>query len=294
MTDADDAINWAEFDPLLDAAIEEDAARADATTRALVPEGLRARALVVARERGVVCGLPLAARLVERFDPALRFEAAVGDGDAVWPGVTVARLDGRAASILSLERTMLNFLQRLSGIASLTARFVEAVAGTGALIYDTRKTAPGWRALEKYAVRCGGGRNHRMDLASEVLIKDNHLALLGAAGPQAVREAVERARAACPGLAVEVEVEDMAQLQAALEAAPEVVMADYMTPEQVRAAAELLRRRFGTAERPLLEVSGGVTLQNVAAYAAAGADRIAVGALTHSAPALDLAVEMAP
>lgn len=283
-------MRWEEFDWLLDAALVEDRAREDVTTRALVPEGRMARAVVRAGAAGVVCGLPLAHRIAERFDKRLRFEECTADGERVRPGGAVARLEGPAASILAVERPMLNFLQRLSGISTLTARYVEAVAGTEARVYDTRKTTPGWRALEKWAVRCGGGCNHRMDLAEQALIKDNHLALMGASR---VRAAVERVRRANPGVPVEVEVEDMAQLEEALSAGPDMILLDNMTPDEVRRAVEFVREKSAGA-RPQVEASGGITLQNVAAFARAGADRISVGALTHSAPAFDLSLEVLP
>jgi len=288
-------MEWETLDWLLDRALEEDAARDDATTRALVPPERRATARLVAREAGVVAGLPLAQRLVARLDADVRFEARVADGDTVRPGAELARLDGLAGSILSVERVMLNFLQQLSGMASLAARFVERVEGTNARIYDTRKTVPGWRELAKYAVRCGGGTNHRMHLADGVLIKDNHLALMGSGG---VREAVRGARAANPRLTIEVEVETLQQLEEALAAAPDIILLDNMTPEQVREAAQMAREsadeQVSGGEPPRLEASGSIDLSNVRAYAQAGADRISIGALTHSAPALDLALEIAP
>jgi nicotinate-nucleotide pyrophosphorylase (carboxylating) len=190
---------------------------------------------------------------------------------------------------------MLNFLQRLSGIATTTAWFVEAVRGTGAAILDTRKTTPGWRRLEKYAVRCGGGLNHRPDLAEMALIKDNHLALLagGPAGVEAVRQAVERVRGACPDVPIEVEVETRAQFEAALEARADIILLDNMSPQEVAECAQIATARRGPQSRPLLEASGGITLENVAAYAEAGADRISVGALTHSLPAFDYSLEIA-
>ncbi len=285
-------MEWAQFDWLLDAALEEDAARNDVTTRALVPEDLDAEAEVRAGAEGVICGLSLAGRLAARFDLRVSFEERRRDGDRVEPGVALARLSGPAASILSVERTMLNFLQRLSGVATLTARFVEQVRGTGARIYDTRKTTPGWRRLEKYAVVCGGGCNHRMDLGDEALIKDNHLALTAAQSAENVRRAVEKVRAACPGLRVEVEVEDLAQLESALAAGPDVIMLDNMTPDQFRQAVSVVAAKCAEGSRPLLEASGAITLANASAYATAGADRISIGALTHSAPALSLSLEI--
>ena len=284
-------MDWTRFDWLIDAALAEDEARRDATTLALVPEGLAVRAEVRARRDAVVCGLPLARRLAGRFDPLLAFEECVRDGSPLSAGQAAARLAGPAASVLAVERVMLNFVQHLSGVATLTARFVQAVRGTPARIYDTRKTTPGWRELEKYAVRCGGGCNHRMSLADRALIKDNHLALLDRAGPDAAADAVRRLRKARPGLTVMVEVQDLDQLEAALAEGPDVILLDNMTPQQVREAAHLARRVAGEG-RPPLEASGGITLENVRQFAEAGADRISVGALTHSAPAADLALDV--
>jgi nicotinate-nucleotide pyrophosphorylase (carboxylating) len=231
---------------------------------------------------------------VERFDAGLEFEACVRDGDRVAAGAVAARLSGPAGAILSVERTMLNFLRRLSGVATLTAAFVEKVRGTEAGIYDTRKTTPGWRALEKYAVRCGGGRNHRMDLSDMVLIKDNHLELMGRRprDPEAVREAVGKARQAWPGIPVQVEVEDTDQLEVALTAGPDYILLDNMTPQQTAEAVALVREKCAGGPRPQLESSGDITMDNVRAYAEAGVDRISLGALTHSAPALDLSLDV--
>jgi len=287
-------MNWQDFDWLIDAALAEDAADRDVTTRAVVAPQAAAEGTVRAEESGVICGLPLARRLAERFDARLAFEELAHDGDRIVPGQAVARLSGPAASILSVERTMLNFLQQLSGMATVTALFVEQARGTCARIFDTRKTIPGWRALSKYAVRCGGGENHRMDLAQQALIKDNHLAL-SAAGEQraaAVRRCLERVRAAAPGIAVEVEVEDQLELEAAIDAGADIILLDNMDPARVRQAVKLTERRCAGGTRPLLEASGGITLANVAQYAAAGVDRISVGVLTHSAPALSLSLEL--
>jgi len=212
--------------------------------------------------------------------------------------MVVATLAGPAASVLSIERTMLNFLQHLSGVATLTRRFVDAVRGTGAQILDTRKTIPGWRALQKYAVRCGGGVNHRTGLSDQVLIKDNHLRVVlraagrGVGAQGGIAGAVQKARQASEGLLLEVEVENLQQLREALTAGPDIVLLDNMRPGEVRRAAALVRACRAAGGRPLIEASGGVTLRNVRAYAEAGADRIAIGALTHSAPALDLSLRI--
>ena len=281
-------MNWNDFDPLLDAALTEDAVSLDATTRALVPGGLEVLGRVIAREEGVACGLALADRLVTRFGHGLSFKADVSDGDRVARGQVIAEVRGPAAPMLSLERAMLNFLQHLSGLACLTAQFAHAVHGTSAAIYDTRKTTPGWRELEKYAVTCGGGRNHRPHLAGAVLIKDNHLAL---ARDGDVAGAVRRARDAYPGLTVEVEVEDVDQLREALTAGPDIILLDNMTPAEVRRAVELTQE-ISPEDPPLLEASGGITLEDVRQYAEAGADRISIGVLTHSAPAMDISMEI--
>lgn len=289
-----------EIDWLLDAALREDRADDDVTTRALVSPDLRGDAGVVARRPGVLCGLPVCARLVSRFCTDLEFAARLEDGSAVQADRVVASLRGPVAAILTVERTLLNFLQRLSGIATLTARFVREVQGTAARIYDTRKTSPGWRRLEKYAVSCGGGRNHRMDLSEQVLVKGNHLRALqaagtaGANGPTArIATAVSRARESSPaGMTVEVEAESMDEVRAAVEAQADIILLDNMTPGQVSEAVALTRGLADEADRPLLEASGGITLDNVRKYAETGVDRISVGALTHSAPALDVSLDL--
>ncbi len=242
----------------------------------------------MARSPGVLAGLPVAERLAAEFELSEHWRAFRGDGDRVEAGTVVARLAGPMRSLLSMERIVLNFLQRLSGIATLTARFVAATEGTRAAIYDTRKTTPGWRALEKYAVRCGGGRNHRFGLHDAVLIKDNHLAWLRAAGLD-IAAAVATARANVPaGTVVEVEVDTLEQLDVALSCGPDIILVDNLGPE---ALAEAVRRRDARAPAVMLEASGGVSLETVAARAATGVDRISVGALTHSAPALDVAMD---
>ena len=286
-------MQWQQFDWLIEAALREDGARRDVTTDALVSADLRCKARMLAKGHGVICGLPLAARVCEVLDKELKLEPACEDGSPIEKGTEVARIAGPAAGLLKVERTLLNFVQRLSGIATLTRRFCDAVDGTGAEVFDTRKTTPGWRALEKYAVRCGGGRNHRMGLSDQVLIKDNHLALWLAQPGGDIAGAVSAARkAAGADMVVEVEVERLDDLEEALDAGADVVLLDNMTPEQVRTAAAVVRRKFPRGQRPLLEASGSINLENIRAYAEAGADRISVGALTHSAPALDVSLQM--
>jgi nicotinate-nucleotide pyrophosphorylase (carboxylating) len=270
----------ASLDRLLASALEEDLGSGDVTTLAVVDEGLAARAVFWAKASGVVAGLPVAARVLALVDPEVVFAPLVAEGAAVGPGTALARAEGRAASLLQAERVALNFLQRLSGVATLTARFV-AAAGGRAEILDTRKTTPGLRWLERYAVRLGGGRNHRFGLSDGILIKDNHVRAAGG-----VAAAVRRARARGPrGLRIEVECTTLEEVDAALQAGADIVLLDNMTPPLL---AEAVARVAGRART---EASGGVTLDNVAAVAATGVDAISVGALTHSAPALDISLE---
>lgn len=263
-------------------ALAEDIGPGDVTTMATMDVGTPCRGEIIAKAQGVIAGLRVAEIAFEQVDPQTRFEYASRDGDRVSPGTVIARLDGDAHAILSAERTALNFLQRMSGIATLTARYVEAVAGTAARICDTRKTAPGLRALDKYAVAAGGGANHRIGLFDGVLIKENHIRAAGGIG-QAVRLARERAHHL---LKVEVEVTSLSELEAALDARADVVLLDNMSVADVAAAVE------AAGGRCRLEVSGGVTLENVRAFAECGVDYISVGALTHSAPALDISLEI--
>jgi len=265
----------------------------DITSTATIPSHARGGACLVARSPGVLAGLAIVERLAAEFELGECWQPNLADGDTLVRGSLIARLAGSMRSLLSMERTALNFLQRLSGIATLTARFVAAAAGTRAAIYDTRKTTPGWRALEKYAVRCGGGFNHRLGLYDAVLIKDNHLAWLqSAAGPGArdpIPAAIGAARANTPrGTTIEIEVDSLEQLEIALGCAPDIILIDNFEPEQV---AEAVRRRDARAPLVQLEASGGVNLATVEALARTGVDRISIGALTHSAPALDLAMD---
>jgi nicotinate-nucleotide pyrophosphorylase (carboxylating) len=236
----------------------------------------------------VLAGLPLAGPVFRSLDPDADVTCHLEDGERVAAGSRVLTVRGLARAVLSGERTALNLLCHLSGVATLTAAFVEAAMATGVRILDTRKTLPGWRALEKYAVCCGGGENHRMDLADAAMVKENHLyAAFGRTGPDAIREAVTRCKAALPeGLPLYVEVENHEELEAAASAGASVLMLDGFDLGDIRRAVKTVRGL--PPPRPELEVTGGVTLENVAAFAAAGAQRISIGALTHSAPALDL------
>jgi nicotinate-nucleotide pyrophosphorylase (carboxylating) len=271
---------------LIDLALEEDLGRGDVTSEVIFPLEARASGRIIAKEPLVVAGVDVAREVFRRVDPEARFDAVVADGQLLSRGDTVAQVSGATRSLLSAERTALNFLQRLSGVATLTRRFVDAVAGTRAVICDTRKTAPGWRALDKRAVLAGGGANHRADLASGILIKDNHVAACGS-----VKAAVERARRRAPhSLRVEVEVTSIDQIDEALAAGAEVILLDNFDPQAVKAAVGQIATK--SAGKVVVEVSGGVNLDTVRAYAEAGPDRISVGALTHSPRAVDLSLEM--
>ena len=267
---------------LVRAALDEDDAFNDITTIATVLSDRRARATLRSRSAGVISGIPLAVEAFLQLDPKATIRIDCEDGHAVGADAPVLFVTGHARGVLSAERVALNFMQRMSGIATLTAKFVEAVAGTGAKILDTRKTTPGWRRLEKYAVRCGGGRNHRLNLGSAVLIKDNHLSALDGDIALAVRRARDLAR---PGTKVEVECDSLEQVRAAVEAGADIVMLDNMTPEQMRECVQLV------GKRAITEASGGVRLDTVRAIAESGVNWISVGALTHSAPSLDLGLD---
>ncbi len=263
-------------------ALDEDCAASDITSIATVVSDRRVRCAIVARQAGVIAGIPLAREAFRQRDPKVSVRAVVKDGQRVETATPVIFLTGHARGLLSAERVALNFMQRLSGVASLTARYVDVIKGTGAKILDTRKTTPGWRRLEKYAVRAGGGMNHRMDLSAAVLIKDNHLAALGGD----IELVVQRARKIAPaGTPVEVECDSLDQVRAALVAAADVIMLDNMSNSILRQAVELVDGRAVT------EASGGVTLDRVRSIAETGVDWISVGALTHSAMAMDLALD---
>ncbi|MBL9211336.1 MAG: carboxylating nicotinate-nucleotide diphosphorylase [Opitutaceae bacterium] len=271
-------------DHLIDLALDEDAGLGDVTSRAIFPAAHVSRAFIDAKQDLVLCGLAVAARVFARVDPGLQVKPLARDGDRVKPGARVLRIDGPTASLLTAERTALNFLQRLSGIATLARRFAEAVADTGVRIVDTRKTTPGWRALEKHAVRCGGCHNHRSSLGEHVLIKDNHIAAAGS-----LTRAVTLARAAAPHPAkIEVEAKTLAEVKEALRAGAEVILLDNMTPDLVRRAVAVI------AGAAVVEVSGGVRFATLRDYALPGVDVISIGALTHSATAVDLSLDLVP
>ncbi len=274
----------AALERVVEAGIAEDVGGGDVTSEAVVPPAARARGAVLLKQRGVVAGLDAVEAVFRRLDSDVRFAVALPDGDTAdeVPAV-VATVEGAARAILAGERLALNVAQRLSGIATLTSRYVAAVAGTGVAILDTRKTAPGLRVLEKRAVALGGGVNHRFGLHDAILIKDNHIAIAGG-----LPEAVAAARAYAPGLPVEVEARTADEVRAALASGAETILLDNMPLDRLRAAVALVAGRCRT------EASGGITLEDVRAVADTGVDAISVGALTHSAPALDLSLDVTP
>lgn len=277
------------YDPslaLIELALQEDLSRGDITSEATVPVDRTATAVMLAKQDGVISGIETARAVFARIDPEVQFTPLVSDGERVINGTQLARISGNARSILAAERTALNLIQRLSGVATITARYAERVAGTGATVIDTRKTAPGMRYLEKAAVRHGGGSNHRFDLGDAVLIKDNHLAAIG--GEHPIRDAVLAAKKRAPHTSkVEVEVVDLAGVQEALDAGADIIMLDNMGLDEMRRAVALVDGRA------LLEASGGITLETIREVAATGVDLISAGALTHSAPSLDISLDFA-
>ena len=271
---------------LIRQAIAEDLGQGDVTTEALIPETSQSKALVTAKARGIIAGTEVSKQVFLKVDPKLEVDILIKDGAEVKLGDVIARIEGRTASILKAERVALNFLQRLSGIASETARYVQAVKGLPVLITDTRKTSPGLRTLEKYAVRVGGGKNHRMHLADGILIKDNHIAALRRRG-LSIKEIVAKARhKASPELKIEVEVKTPEEAIQAAEAGADIVMLDNMNLKDMRQAVRLIKGRA------LIEASGGITLKSVRDVAETGVDLISIGALTHSPKALDISLEL--
>jgi len=280
-----ETLSQSEIQRLVRVALEEDVGSGDVTSLSTVPADSRARAVMVAREAAVISSLQFAVLAFKECDPNAQIELKTSDSKSVLPRTALMSIDGRARAILTAERVALNFVQRLSGIATLTAKFVDAVKGTKARILDTRKTTPGLRRAEKYAVACGGGQNHRFGLFDMVLIKDNHLAALRDAAPSAIAAAVTRAHKQYPKLKVEVETDRVEQVEQALAAGADFILLDNMSTDELRRAVELVQGRAKT------EASGGVNLSTVRQIAETGVDFISVGALTHSAPAVDIALD---
>lgn len=267
-------------------ALEEDVGRGDVTTEALISPSLKGKGTILAKSRGVLAGIHVAEITFEQVDASLHFERLIQDGMKVEPGDRIAVISGKAASILRAERVALNFLQHLSGVATATAKYVEAVSETKAKILDTRKTTPGLRLFEKYAVKMGGGQNHRTSLGDQVLIKDNHLIALRAQGVE-IGDAVRKARENTPlTMTIEVEVESVKEASEAVAAGADIILLDNMSVAEMKKAVKVTK---GLAQ---LEASGGITLQNVQVVAEAGVDYISIGALTHSAEVLDMSLEL--
>jgi nicotinate-nucleotide pyrophosphorylase (carboxylating) len=287
------------FLPLVKFALSEDVGTGDVTTLNSVPANVGARAVIMAKEPGVVSGLEIAQMCFHEVDPSLKFRATTKDGQQVDAGVALAQISGSAASIMTAERTALNFMMRMCGVATITRRYVHAIDGTGATILDTRKTTPGLRFLEKYAVQCGGGQNHRLALWDMYLVKDNHIR-----AAKGLTNAIDRIQRTRRDLLLEVEVESMDQLREALRPEVDRILVDNQPVEAVRIAVEEVDRWFrsnppdhpratqGHKRWPEVEVSGGLNLDTIRAYAETGVDYLSVGALTHSAPALNLSLEI--
>ena len=288
MTSPELALHEAHLRRLAENALMEDRAWQDVTTAALVPEDQRGRGVIITKAPGVLAGLPMAAAVFAVVDGSLVWQPQRQDGDRVSPGDQVAAVEGPLASILHGERVALNYLTHLSGVATATARVVEALQGTGCRLRDTRKTVPGLRTLQKYAVRVGGGSNHRLNLAEGVLIKDNHLVALRARG-LGIADAVRLARQANPGLTIEIEVTTVEEARQALEASADELLLDNMALDAMREVVALAAARD---PRPLLEASGGITLENARQVAETGVDLISMGAITHSAKTLDMSLEV--
>ena len=277
-----------QIDRIIDAALEEDLSHGDITSKTLLPPQLYGKASVLVKAKGVLAGIEVAKRVFLKVDPSLKVEILLQDGSRIKPGDIAAVVSGKVISILKAERTALNFLQRLSGIASLTAQYVEAIKGSQAVITDTRKTTPGLRMLEKYAVRMGGGQNHRFHLGDALLIKDNHLVALRSQG-ESLKEIVARAKQKAPrGIKVEVEVGNFQEAMEAVEGGADIIMLDNMSLEEMR------RVVAAVSGKSKLEASGGITLDNVRDVALTGVYIISIGALTHSPRALDISLELEP
>ncbi len=278
----------AQVDGIVALALAEDLGHGDVTSRTLIPATLLGRAIILAKAAGVLAGIDVARQLFFKVDPSLEVAPYVGNGTALKPGDAIADVSGRIISILAAERVVLNFLQRLSGIATETANYVATVRGLKTVILDTRKTTPGLRLLEKQAVLHGGGRNHRMNLGDGILVKDNHIAAMRSLGADFASIVTDARRKAPPGLEIEIEVTTVEEAVEAASAGAEMLLLDNMSPDEMRAAVDRLPSRVRT------EASGGITIENVRAAAEAGVDYISVGALTHSPTALDISLEIDP
>ena len=277
-----------QIDSIIDIALAEDISHGDLTSETLIPPELQGKASLLAKAEGIVAGVEVARRVFLRVDPSLKIEVFIKDGAQVKPGDIIATISGRVISILKTERTALNFLNRLSGIATLTAQYTAKTQGVATSILDTRKTTPGLRLLEKYAVRMGGGKNHRLHLGDLILIKDNHLTALRALG-MSLKDIVAKAKQNAPrGIKVEVEVNTIQEAREAVEGGADIILLDNMSPDEMRQVVSLVPDYVKT------EASGGITLENVQAAAMAGVDFISIGALTHSVKALDISLELEP
>ena len=280
-------------------AIKEDIGAGDITSKIFIPDGSETKGMLIAKEAGIVAGLPVAGYVLSQIDENLIFTSNIEDGSRVKKGTIIGSVKGLTLSLLSAERLVLNFLQRLSGIATATNRFAEKIKGYRTQIMDTRKTAPGWRYLEKYAVRVGGGINHRMGLYDQILIKDNHLKAMGSEKENGtISRLVRKAREQIEnGMLIEVEVEDLCQIKDVVDAGVDIILFDNMEPSKIREAVDIVReieknQDAGTGKAILTEASGNITIENVEEYADAGVDRISVGAITHSARVLDISFDI--
>ena len=280
-------------------AIKEDIGDGDITSKIFIPDGSETKGMLIAKEAGIVAGLPVAGYVLSQIDENLIFTSNIEDGSRVKKGTIIGSVKGLTLSLLSAERLVLNFLQRLSGIATATNRFAEKIKGYGTQIMDTRKTAPGWRYLEKYAVRVGGGINHRMGLYDQILIKDNHLKAMGTEKENdTISRLVKKAREQIKnGTLIEVEVEDLCQIREVMDAGVDIILFDNMEPSKIREAVEMVKefensRDAGNGRAILTEASGNITIENVEEYADAGVDRISVGAITHSVRVLDISFDI--
>ncbi|MFQ5687437.1 MAG: carboxylating nicotinate-nucleotide diphosphorylase [Candidatus Scalindua sp.] len=291
--------DFEEIKDIVQWAIKEDIGDGDITSRIFIPDGSESEGVLIAKEAGIVAGLPVAGYVLSQIDEDLIFTLNIEDGSRVRKGTIIGSVKGLTLSLLSAERLVLNFLQRLSGIATATNRFTEKIKGYRTQIMDTRKTAPGWRYLEKYAVGVGGGINHRMGLYDQILIKDNHLKAMGPEKENgAISRLVIKARAQIEnGMLIEVEVEDLCQIKDVMDAGVDMILFDNMEPSKIREAVDMVKefeknQGIGTDKAVLTEASGNITIENVEEYADAGVDRISVGAITHSARALDISFDI--